>query len=103
MSKMRGFHIVASDGEIGHVEEFLVDPDSWKVRYLVVDTSNWIDGKAVLIAPSVAGVIDIDSPDEEIRVKMTRAEIARSPFIETVDVELSETLPSVAWVAAAGH
>ena len=98
ISKMRGFHIVASDGEIGHVEEFLVDPDGWKVRYLVVDTSNWIGGKAVLISPAVAGVINIDSPDEEIRVKMTRAEIARSPSIETADIDRVETLPSIAWM-----
>ena len=95
-SKMRGFHIVATDGEIGHVDDFLVDPGSWAIRYLVVDTSNWIGGKSVLISPSVVGVVD--SPDKEIRVKMTRAEIERSPSVETADIELIETLPSVAWL-----
>jgi sporulation protein YlmC with PRC-barrel domain len=95
-SKMRGFHIVATDGEIGHVDDFLVDPESWAIRYLVVDTSNWIGGKSVLIASSVVRVID--SPDREIRVTMTRAEIERSPSIETADIELIETLPSVAWI-----
>ena len=95
-SKMRGFHIVATDGEIGHVDEFLVDPATWAIRYLVVDTSNWIGGKSVLISPSVAGVVD--SPDQEIRVNMTRAQIEQSPSVETAEIELIETLPSVAWI-----
>ena len=36
-----GYHIEATDGEIGHVEDFLVDDETWAIRYLVVDTSNW--------------------------------------------------------------
>ena len=65
---MRGFHIVATDGGIGHVDDFLVEEGTWAVRYLVVDTSNWIGGKSVLIS---AGVIDaIDSPSKEIRVQV---------------------------------
>ena len=38
-SKMRGFHILATDGEIGHVGDLLIDERTWSVRYLVVDTS----------------------------------------------------------------
>ena len=47
-SRLKGFHLHATDGEIGHVDDFLVDP-AWKVAYLVVDTSNWIGGKSVLV------------------------------------------------------
>jgi hypothetical protein len=36
-----GYHIQASDGEIGHVEDFLVEDADWSIRYLVVDTKNW--------------------------------------------------------------
>ena len=50
IEKIRGFHILAADGEIGHVDEFLVDERDWSVRYLVVDTSNWIGGRSVLIS-----------------------------------------------------
>ena len=42
---MLGFHVEATDGGIGHVDDFLVD-QTWNVRYLVVDTSNWIGGSA---------------------------------------------------------
>ena len=50
-SRLKGFHLHASDGEIGHVDDFLVDP-AWKVAYLVVDTSNWVGGKSVLVSPT---------------------------------------------------
>jgi hypothetical protein len=33
-----GYHIHASDGEIGHVEDFLVEDADWSIHYLVVDT-----------------------------------------------------------------
>jgi len=43
------YAIQATDGEIGHVEDFIVEDDSWKIRYLVVDTRKWLMGKKVLI------------------------------------------------------
>ena len=91
-SKMRGFHILAADGEVGHVDDFLVD-ENWTVRYVVVDTSNWIGGKSVLISP--AALEKVDSPDRQIRVKLTRDEIEHSPSVDTADIELIETLPPV--------
>ena len=59
-NRMRGFHIHATDGGIGHVDDFLVDEGTWHVRYFVVDTSNWIGGRWVLISPTV--VSRVDSP-----------------------------------------
>src|SRR5580765_5012071 len=91
-SRLKGFHLHATDGEIGHVEDFLVDP-TWKVAYLVVDTSNWIGGKSVLLSPTTIGSIDVEN--QEIRVRLTRKEIEQSPSVETADIELIETLPQV--------
>ena len=91
-SRLLGFHLHATDGEIGHVDDFLIDP-KWMVSYLVVDTSNWIGGKSVLIAPAVIESIDVES--QEIRVKLSREQIERSPSIDTADIELIETLPPV--------
>ena len=47
-----GYHIHASDGQIGHVENFLIDDATWGIRYLVIDTRNWWPGKHVLVSPS---------------------------------------------------
>jgi len=45
-----GYHIEATDGEIGHVHGLLVDDETWAIRYLVVRTSNWWMGHDVLVA-----------------------------------------------------
>ena len=45
------YRIEASDGGIGHVQGLLLDEDTWAIRYLIVDTSNWWLGHQVLIAP----------------------------------------------------
>ena len=46
-----GHHIQALDGEIGHVADFIIDDETWAIRYLVVDTSNWWAGRHVLVSP----------------------------------------------------
>lgn len=93
--KMRGFHIVAADGEIGHVDDFLVDERDWSVQYLVVDTSNWIGGRTVLISRDVVDAID--SPNRKIRVRLSRDEIKRGPSVDAADIETTETLPAL-WI-----
>jgi len=91
-SRLKGFHLHATDGEIGHVDDFLVDP-AWNVAYLVVDTSNWVGGKSVLVSPSAIDHIDVEAG--EIRVRLTRRQIEQSPSVESADIELIETLPPV--------
>ena len=57
-SAIKGYAIAASDGRIGTVSDFLFDDDSWLVRWLVVDTGNWLSGRKVLLPPSVLGQLD---------------------------------------------
>jgi hypothetical protein len=45
-----GYAVRAVDGEVGYVEDFLVDDGPWAVRYLVVDSRHWWPGKRVLVA-----------------------------------------------------
>jgi hypothetical protein len=45
------YHIQAQDGEIGHVEDFIVDDLYWIIRYMVVDTRNWLPGRKVIVSP----------------------------------------------------
>jgi uncharacterized protein YrrD len=46
-----GHAVQAKDGEIGHVDDFIIDDVTWTIRYLSVDTQNWLPGKKVLISP----------------------------------------------------
>jgi hypothetical protein len=90
INKLKGFHVIATDGDAGHVDDFLVD-EQLNIRHLVIDTSNWIGGEAVLIAP--VAIQKIDSPNKQIQVTLTRDEIKASPSVDTAEIELIETLP----------
>ena len=46
-----GYHIEATDGMVGHVADFIIDDETWEIRYLVIDTKNWWPGKQVLVSP----------------------------------------------------
>ena len=72
-----GYHIEASDGDIGHVESLLVDEESWAIRYLVVDTSNWWLGHQVLIAPQ--WVREVRWSDSTVAVGMSREAVRQAP------------------------
>ena len=72
-----GYHIKAQDGEIGHVQGFIVDEASWAIRYLVVDTSNWWMGHQVLVAPQ--WIQEVSWSDQVVAVKMTREAIRNAP------------------------
>jgi uncharacterized protein YrrD len=71
-----GYRIHAADGEIGHVEDFIVDDQSWAIADMVVDTGNWLPGKKVRVPPSA--IEDIDWNNRAVTVRLTRAEIERS-------------------------
>ena len=77
MRDVTGCHIHAQDGEIGHVEDLLVEDDSWSIRYLMIDTSNWIGGRTVLLAPEWANRIDWAT--KQVHVDVTRDEVEASP------------------------
>jgi len=72
-----GYYIQGSDESIGHVEDFIVDDETWAVRYLIVNTSNWLFGKEVLIAPRWATSISWD--ERNVYVAMSRQSIKDSP------------------------
>jgi hypothetical protein len=72
-----GYHLHASDGEIGHVCGMLIDDETWAVRYLIVDTSNWWIGHQLLVAPSwVEGMSWVDAT---VSVKLTRQAVKDAP------------------------
>jgi hypothetical protein len=51
MREVSGYHIQAPDGEIGHVADFIIDDETWAIRYLVIETRNWLPGRRVILAP----------------------------------------------------
>jgi uncharacterized protein YrrD len=80
-----GYHIHATDGDIGHVSDFLVDDETWAIRYLVVDTSNWWVGHKVLVAPP--WILGVRWSDETVSVDLTRESLKSAPHYD----------PAVTW------
>lgn len=72
-----GYDIKATDDRIGHVEDFLMDDESWIIRYLVVDTRNWLPGRKVII--SLSWVSGISWAESTVQVDVTREAVKNSP------------------------
>ena len=103
INAVTGYHIHAKDGEIGHVEDFLVEDADWSIHYLVVDTKNWWPGKKVLVSPR--SVLEIDWTDKLVNLDLDRQRIKDSPAYDaltTVDQAYEESLLKyygITWVA----
>ena len=81
MKSMEGYAIGALDGAIGHVKDFYFDDEAWVVRYLVVETGEWLERRKVLISP-----ISIGEPNWTAKifpVSITQAQVKASPNIDT--------------------
>ncbi len=72
-----GYDIQATDGEIGHVDDFIVDDEAWTLRYLVVDTVNVLPGKKVLISPT--WVRAVAWPERDVYLDLDQQTVKDSP------------------------
>lgn len=72
-----GHKIMAADGPIGSLENFVFDDKSWALRHLVVDTRKRLPGKHILVIPEL--IARISWSERAVFVKMTREAIETSP------------------------
>jgi len=79
-----GYGIEASDGEIGQVTGFLVDEDSWVIRYMIVETGNWWQGNQVLVAPEWIEVVSWLAA--KVLVKLTRQAVKDAPTYDRTEI-----------------
>jgi sporulation protein YlmC with PRC-barrel domain len=81
-----GHHIKATDGDVGHLEDLLVDDHTWAIRNLIVNTSNWWGGKRVLIEPH--SITDVSWSDAKISVDLTRQAVKDTPtYVSAAQVD----------------
>ena len=74
---LNGYHIQASDGEIGHVIDFIVDHATWAICHLVVETGHWFSGKEITISPQ--HIERISYEDSKVFVSVTKKAIENAP------------------------
>jgi hypothetical protein len=89
VSGLENCPVKASDGEIGAVRDFLFDDRSWKIRWMEVETGNWLPGRRVLIHPSAIAPLALPPKPAlpmmsfgqtlELTVNLTRAEVEAGP------------------------
>ena len=76
-SEVIGYHIQATDAPIGHVDDCLFEDDTWAIRYLVVDTRNWLPGRQVLVAPQ--WIREASWSERSVVVDLSRRQIEACP------------------------
>lgn len=81
VNSMIGYAIRATDGDLGKVDGFYFDDESWTIRYMVVKTGNWLSGRKVLISLAALGKPDWKS--STFSVNLTRDQVKNSPDIDT--------------------
>lgn len=79
--EVTGYHIEATDGAIGHIDDFLVSDRDWVIRYLHIDTSNWPGGKPVLLG--VDWVREVSFADGKVYIDTTKETVKSSPEFDS--------------------
>lgn len=74
---VEGYNIQSNDGEIGHVEDFIIDDKNWNLVFIIVDTHNWLPGRKVLVSPH--WIKQIDWNEEKVFVNLSQESIKNSP------------------------
>ncbi len=76
-SEVKSYGISARDGDIGKVDDLIVECSSWQLRFLVVDTNNWLPGGKVLISPDWLSGFNWNGASAE--VDLTKEQIKGAP------------------------
>jgi len=90
---VRGYRLSTTDGDLGHVEDVLVEDLTWRIRYLDVDTRNWWPGKHVLVAPE--WIEAVSWADSAVHVALSSDTVRNAPPYDAslpVDRRYEQTL-----------
>jgi hypothetical protein len=81
--KVKGYKVQGADEDIGHITDFLVDEQTFAIRYVIVQTSDWWFGNQVLISPQWFS--EVQWSDSTVIVKHTRDEIQSAPTYNSTE------------------
>jgi hypothetical protein len=80
LNTLTGSSVIATDGEMGSIRNFLFDDQSWTIRYLVVDVGSWLKRRAVVLA--IAAVEQPDWVKKTFHVYLTKEQVRHSPDVD---------------------
>ncbi|MBD3321269.1 MAG: PRC-barrel domain containing protein [Chitinivibrionales bacterium] len=83
LNELVGYNIEASDTGIGHIDDCIIGSETWGIRYLIVDTGNWIPGRKVLVSPAWAE--SISWYEKVVTITHSSEEVRKSPEYNPAD------------------
>jgi uncharacterized protein YrrD len=81
LKELEHYVVSASDGDVGKVADFLIDDETWTLRYLVVATGGFLSRHEVLVTPRAFR--EVDWATERLSLNLTKASVEHSPDIDT--------------------
>ena len=81
LDTLTGSSVIATDGEMGSIRNFLFDDQSWTIRYLVVDVGSWLVRRAVVLA--ITAVEQADWAKKTFHVHLTKEQVRNSPDVDS--------------------
>ncbi len=75
-----GYRTHAIDGDLGEVEDFIVDTRNWSIAFAVLDTGHWLPGRKIMLP--VVWVNGIDWAERRFNIDVTKAALESAPEIE---------------------
>ncbi|MFY0610863.1 MAG: hypothetical protein JXQ99_05010 [Hyphomicrobiaceae bacterium] len=84
-NELCSYSISASDEGMGKIHGLIIETSTWTVRYLIVDTGEWLMGKLVPLRPHV--IESIDWSNNAMQAGVTSDAIRHCPaYDETAEV-----------------
>ncbi|BFM11983.1 PRC-barrel domain-containing protein [Simiduia litorea] len=78
VKELKGYRIHALDKDLGHIDDFIVGDDNWRIPYIVIDTNNWLPGgRKVLISRN--SIESVNWGDRSITVNLGCRKIENGP------------------------
>lgn len=78
--EVSGYKVDTAEGQVGHIDDFILDDENWAIRYLLVDTRDWLPGKHNLLPP--AAVTSVSWVDGRIFVSASKDHVSNAPAVD---------------------
>jgi len=92
VGEVGGYEVATTTDNVGHISNFVIDTESWKIIMLVVDTNNWLPGgKHLALLPS--DIESIDWAAHSVVVNLSHDELVDRPEVESEKISEEGYVP----------
>lgn len=75
--KVTGYHIHATDGELGHIEDFIINVDNWTIEFMIIEAGTWLAKRKLMLSPD--WIVDINWATSRAIVNVSVDTVKNSP------------------------